>query len=140
MRALLALVMLLVAALLSSGCATRSGESLVIDTRNVVGVWFMPDELTAMLRGLGYDLIPIVDPASRQEVKRFHRDDEYHMRFEYLETRQVRIDARIRAKDGFTRLRFYEPGSPTLAPSSMALFQQLQERATLEFGAANISR
>jgi hypothetical protein len=62
------------------------------------------------------------------------------MRFEYLETRQVRIDARIRAKDGFTRLRFYEPGSPTLAPSSMALFQQLQERATLEFGAANISR
>ena len=138
-RALL-LVMLLAGALLSNGCATRSGESLVIDTRDVVGVQFMPDELTDMLRGLGYDWIPIADPAIRQEVKSFRQDGEYHMRFEYLETRQVRIDARIRSQDGFTRLHFYEPGSQTLNPASMVLFQQLQERAALEFGAANISR
>jgi len=136
----LPLVMLLAAALLSNGCATRSGESLVIDTREVVGVRFMPDELTDMLRELGYDWIPIVDPAIRQEVKRFRQDGGYHMRFEYLQTRQVRIDARIRSRDGFTRLQFYEPDSQTLGPSSMALFQQLQERVALEFGAANISR
>ena len=48
--------MLLAAALLSNGCATRSGESLVIDTREVVGVRFMPDELTDMLRELGYEV------------------------------------------------------------------------------------
>ena len=140
MTRVLPLAMLLAAALLSNGCATRSGESLVIDTREVVGVRFMPDELTDMLRELGYDWIPIVDPAIRQEVKSFRQDGEHHMRFEYLQTRQVRIDARIRSRDGFTRLQFYEPDSQTLNPSSMALFQQLQERAALQFGAANISR
>jgi hypothetical protein len=140
MTRVLPLVMLLTAALLSNGCATRSGESLVIDTREVVGVRFMPDELTDMLRELGYDWIPIVDPAIRQEVKSFRQDGEHHMRFEYLQTRQVRIDARIRSRDGFTRLHFYEPDSQTLNPSSMALFQQLQDRAALQFGAANISR
>lgn len=139
MRALL-FVVFLAGALLSNGCATRSGEALVIDTRDVVGVRFMPDEMTDMLRELGYDWIPIVDPAIRQEVKSFRQDGEYHMRFEYLETRQVRIDARMRSRDGYTRLHFYEPGSETLNPSSMVLFQQLQDRVALQFGAANISR
>ena len=138
-RALL-LVMLLAGLLLSAGCATRSGESLVIDTRDVVGVRFMPDELADMLQGLGYNWIPILDPAIRQEVKMFRQDGEYHMRFEYRETRQVRIDARMRSQDGFTRLHFYEPGSETLSPSSTALFKQLQERAALQFGAAAIGR
>jgi hypothetical protein len=138
-RALL-LVMLLAGLLLSAGCATRSGESLVIDTRDVVGVRFMPDELADMLQGLGYNWIPILDPAIRQDVKMFRQDGEYHMRFEYRETRQVRIDARMRSQDGFTRLHFYEPGSETLSPSSTALFKQLQERAALQFGAAAIGR
>ncbi len=49
------------------------------------------------------------------------------MRFEYLQTRQVRIDARIRSRDGFTRLQFYEPGSQTLKLLvRMGLFQQLR--------------
>jgi len=62
-------VLLAALALISQGCATSGGETLKIDTRNVVGIQYMPDELTRMLRELGYQWIPIVDPETDREVK-----------------------------------------------------------------------
>jgi hypothetical protein len=61
------------------------------------------------------------------------------MRFEYLKTRQVSIDVRIRLKDGFTWLNMVESGSQSLSPSSVALFEKLKMRAEQEFGAVNVS-
>ena len=133
-------VLLAALALILPGCATSGGETLKIDTRNVVGVQYMPDELTRMLRELGYQWIPIVDPEIEREVKTVQKQGYYSMRFELVETGQVRIDARMRVQDGFTRLHFYEPGSQTLSPSAMDLFQELQKRAWLEFGQTNVSR
>lgn len=124
---------------LSTGCASTGGETIEIDQRHVTGRQHMPDELSDMLRDLGYDWVPIPDPDSRLAVKTVQQDGEYRMRFEHVTGGQVRIDARIRRKDGFTHLHFYEPASRTLSASSMVLLQKLQQRVALEFGAANVS-
>ena len=122
-----------------TGCGSTGRETLKIDARDVPGVQHMPDELTVMLRELGYDWILVQDPNSNRGVKTVQRDGEYHMRFEYVETRQARIDARIRIQDGVTWLRFYEPDSQTLSPSSTTLFEKLKARTVQEFGAVNVS-
>ena len=123
----------------SCGCASTDGDTIEIDVRHAAGRQHMPDELSDMLRDLGYDWVPIPDPDSRLAVKTVQQDDEYRMRFEHVAGGQVRIDARIRRKDGFTHLRFYEPNSQTLSASSMVLLQELQQRIALEFGTANVS-
>jgi hypothetical protein len=123
----------------SSGCASTGGETIEIDMRHVAGRQHMPDELSDMLRDLGYDWVPIPDPDSRLAVKTVQQDGEYRMRFEQSAGGQVRIDVRIRQKDGFTHLHFYDPANQALNASSMALLRELQQRVALEFGAANVS-
>ena len=132
------LIVYAASALLLAGCATGGGETLKIDIRKVSAVQYMPNELTSMLRDLGYQWISIKDPETDLEVKTLQRFGEYRMRFELVETGQVRIDVRIRVHDGFTRLHFYEPGSQTLSPSSTDLLEILRKRAVLEFGQANV--
>jgi hypothetical protein len=139
MKRLLCVVLLAVLGLQFSGCASIGGETLKIDARNVQGMQHVPDELTAMLRDLGYDWIHVQDPASHRGVKVAQKDGEYHMQFEYLETRKVRIGVRIRREDGFTWLHLYQVGSQTLSPASANLFEKLKIRAEQEFGAVNIS-
>jgi len=121
------------------GCAGTGGETLKIDARKAPGIRHVPDELTVMLRDLGYDWIHVDDPASHRGVKVAQKDGEYRMRFEYLQTRQVRIDVRIRRRDGFTWLNFYQLDSQGLSSSSSSLFEKLKTRAEQEFGAVNVS-
>jgi hypothetical protein len=123
----------------SAGCASTGGDTIEIDMRQVAGRQHMPDELSDMLGDLGYDWVPIPDPYSQLAVKTVQQDDEYRMLFEHSAGGQVRIDVRIRQKDGFTHLHFYEPASQTLSESSMVLLRELQQRVALEFGAANVS-
>ena len=138
-RLVLCVVLFAASTLFFVGCATVSGVTLRIDARNVEGMQHIPDELTSMLGELGYGWTPIVDPISHLGVKTVQGDGEYKMQFEFLETRKVRIDMRIRRMDGVTWLHFYEPGSKTLSPSSIVLLNKLEDRAALEFGAANVS-
>jgi hypothetical protein len=139
MNRLLYIFLLAVLGLQLSGCASSGGETLEIDAHKLPGIQHVPDELTVMLRDLGYDWIPVKDPNSHLGVKTAQIDGEYRMRFEYLKTRQVRIDVRIRLKDGFTWLNMVESGSQSLSPSSVALFEKLKMRAEQEFGAVNVS-
>ena len=140
MKRLLHILLVAALGLQLPGCAgTTGGETLKIDARNVQGMQHVPDELTSMLRELGYDWIHLEDPISHRGVKTVQKDGEYFMRFEYLETRQARIDVRIRQQDGVTWLHFHQVGSQTLSPSSAELFEKLKTRAELEFGAVNVS-
>lgn len=125
--------------LLALGCASGGGQTLKIDMQDVAGRQHVPDELTDMLGDLGYEWIPIHDPNARRDVKVVQQDGEYRMRFEYVQTKQVRIDARIRMQDGFTRLHFYEPGSQTLSAPAQGLLKKLQQRVVQEFGEANVT-
>ena len=124
---------------LSFGCATGGGQTVKIDLRDVEGLQSMPKTVTNMLRDLGYDWIPVAAPDTPFGVKMAQQDNEYRMRFEYLETRQVRIDVRIGRLNRITRLRLYELDSLSLSPSSKALLQQLQRRTKQEFGEVNVS-
>lgn len=139
MMRILYILLFAVLGLQLAACASMGGETLKIDAHNVQGIQHVPDELTAMLRDLGYDWVHVQDPTSHRGVKVVQKDGEYRMRFEYLETRQVRIDARIRRRDGVTWLHFYQPDSQSLSPSSASLFQKLKTRAEQEFGAVNVS-
>ena len=124
---------------LSYGCATGGGQTVKIDLRDVEGLQSMPKTVTNMLRDLGYDWIPIQGPDSPFGAKMVQQDNEYRMRFEYLETRQVLIDVRIGRLNRITRLRLYEPDSLSLSASSKVLLQQLQRRTAQEFGEVNVS-
>jgi hypothetical protein len=139
-KPVLYVVLFSASALFFVGCAKVSGVTLRIDARNVEGIQHIPDELTSMLGELGYGWTPVFDPNSNRGVKTVQKDGEYRMRFEFLETRRVYIDVRIRQKDGVTWLHFHETGSQTLSPSSIDLLNELEDRAVLEFGAANISQ
>ena len=116
------------------------GETLKIDTRHVLAVGDMSDEVTAMLGDLGYQPVLIRDPEFGRDVQSFREGHEWHMRFEYTATKQVRIDVRVQTRAGTTWLHFYEPDSETLSPASKALLQKLEDRAVLEFGPTNVSR
>ena len=140
-RYLLYIAMFAAFLLISPGCATvRDGETLSIDTRNVLGARYMPDEVTLMLSELGFRWIPINDPEIDRPVKMVRRYGEFRMRFEYAESGQVRIDARMSERPGVTRLHFYEPGSESLGASSRELLRRLRERAESKFGRANVGR
>ena len=126
-------------ALTLAGCATGGGETLKVKTEHVLGVQSMPNEVDALLQELGFQWIPVLDRDTGHEVKTVLQGGDYRMAFVYAETGRVRIDARIREVDGYTRLRFYEPEGNGLSPSSMALLERLKQRLVLEFGQANVS-
>jgi len=64
-----------------SACASVSSETLKIDARHAPGTQHVPDELTQMLRDLGYDCNHVHDPEARRGVKIVEIDGEYRMRF-----------------------------------------------------------
>ena len=123
-----------------SACAHVSGETLKIDARHAPGTLHVPDELTQMLRDLGYDWIHVHDPETGRGVKIVQMDGEYRMRFESMETGTVRIDVRVRRIDGMAWLHFYQIDGQPLGTASIHLFQELKTRAEQEYGAKNVSR
>jgi len=129
----------MVLAILLAGCTGGSGETLKIDMQHLVGRQNMPDELTYMLRGLGYDWIPLADPNSHGGVRVIQHYNEYRMLFGHTEAKQVRIDVHIGLQNNATRLRFYEIGSSILSPSAKDLLQKLRERTAAVFGSSNIA-
>ena len=61
--------------LLVSGCASSGGQKLVIDTREVPAVVYLPKEIKAMLEDMGYEVIP------ESDAKRWARKfNDYKMR------------------------------------------------------------
>lgn len=139
MQRIVTVVLVVFLGLQLSACAHISGETLKIDARHAPGTQHVPDELTQMLRDLGYDWIHIHDPETGRGVKIVQIDGEYRMRFEFLETRTVRIDVRVRRVDGVAWLHLYRIDRQPLGTASSHLFQELKARAEQEFGAANIS-
>lgn len=129
----------LIVFLLLSACAGGGGGILKIDAQNVPGMRHMPDELNDMLSGLGYRWIPVTYLNAGRGVKTVKRDGNWIMLFEHNQTRQVRIGARIRIRDGYTRLRFHEVDSQALSAPSKDLLKTLQQRAAQQFGPANVS-
>lgn len=125
--------------LMITACAPGGGETLRIDTRQVLSVQSMPKELGRVLEALGYQWRMIADPETGQPVKSAQKYDYYILEYQYRENTQVRIDLQIKIIDGSTRLRFYELDRQTLSPASRQLLQKLRERLEFEFGSESVS-
>jgi len=95
-----------------TGCATTGDQSLMIDTRQVPAVQYMPGEITAMLEDLGYELIPDPDP-----VKTAERYAEYRMQFKARDAAGIRIDVHIEMVNNVTGLHLYRVGQKGPMPA-----------------------
>ena len=116
------------------GCATSGGQSLMIDTRQVPAVQYMPGEITAMLEDLGYQLIPDPDP-----VKTVERYAEYRMQFKARDAANIRIDVHIKMASNVTGLHVYQVGEKESTVATTERYRELKKRVELQFGAENVS-
>ena len=117
-----------------SGCATTGDQSLMIDTRRVPAVQYMPGEITAMLEDLGYQLIPDPDP-----LKTAERYAEYRMQFKARNAANIRIDVHIKMVNSVTGLQPYRVGEKGVMPATTERYRELRKRVELQFGAENVS-
>jgi len=116
------------------GCATTGDQSLMIDTRRVPAVQYMPGEITAMLEDLGYQLIPDPDP-----LKSTERYAEYRMQFKARDAADIRIDVHIKVVNNVTGLHVYQVGEKKSTAATTERYRELRKRVELEFGAENVS-
>lgn len=134
-------ISVLLAALIgfASGCSTTGAAILKIDTGDLVGVQYMPQEISRMLDDLGYDWIPVYDPAIRQPVKVAEQYGQYRMRFQARDRSDIRIDVHIRITGNTTTLRFHEVAAKDATSVSEKYYRKLRDRLVLEFGPENVS-
>jgi len=116
------------------GCATSAGQSLMIDSRQVPAVQYMPGEITTMLEDLGYQLVPDPDP-----VKTAERYAEYRMQFRARDAADIRIDVHIKMVNSVTGLHLYQVGEKGSMPAKAERYRELKRRVELQFGAENVS-
>jgi hypothetical protein len=132
--------LLMLAALLQSGCATvTGGRTLDVDTGNLEGVQNMPQEISRMLEALGYESLPVHDPDIGHPVKIAEQNGQYRMLFQARGNPAIRVEVHIRVAGNRTGLHFYEVGNKSLGESARQHYQQLKQRLVLEFGADNVT-
>lgn len=122
-----------------SACATPHSATLKVNTRHVEGAQYSPQELTHMMTDLGYQRLRVEDPATQQSVAVAEKYGEYRLLFQSLENNNIRVDAHIVKIDGRMVLYFYNINKSALSGSSLQLFEKLQHRLQMEYGAENIS-
>ena len=114
-------------------CATRDTDSLMIDTRNVLAVRYMPGEITSMLDDLGYRLIADPDPAKTAELY-----GEYRMQFQAREAAHIMIDVHIKIVGNDTFLHLYTTDENVSEAVTTRRFRALKKRVERQFGAENV--
>jgi hypothetical protein len=130
---------MIILAVTLSACATQPSATLKINPRHVEGVQYGPQELTRMMTDLGYQRLRVEDPVTQQSVAIAEKQGEYRLLFQSQEDNNIRVDAHIVKIDGRMALYFYNINKSTLSSSSLQLFEKLQHRMQLEYGADNVS-
>lgn len=126
-------------AMLISACATQHSATLNVNPRHVEGMQYAPQEVTSMMKTLGYQRLRVEDPVTQQSVAVAEKYGEYRMLFQALENNNIRVDIHIVKADGRMALYFYNINKSALSSSSLQLFEKLQQRLQLEYGAENVS-
>jgi hypothetical protein len=135
-RAALVLWSLLV---LAPACAAAGELTLKIDPKHVTGLQNMRSEITSMLEGLGYEWLPVHDPAIGQPVQVSQENGQFVMLFRATDNASMQINVHIRKYDNVTGLHFIEQGTDQPGGAALNYFNKLKERVILEFGADNVS-
>ena len=132
--------LLMLAALFQSGCTTvTGGRTLEVDTGDIEGVQYMPQEISRMLEALGYEWLPVHDPDIGHPVKVAEYQGQYRMLFQARDNTALRVEVHIRVAGNHTGLHFYEVDSKDLGAAARAHYRQLKQRLVLEFGADNVT-
>jgi len=116
------------------GCTTTGSQGLMIDTRQLPAVQYMPGEITAMLEDLGYQLIPDPDPVTSAE-----RYAEYRMQFKARDDANIRIGVHIKLVSSVTGLHLYQLGEKGSTAATTERYRELRKRVEHQFGAENVS-
>ncbi|UCC55512.1 MAG: hypothetical protein JSU75_09105 [Gammaproteobacteria bacterium] len=132
--------LLILAILFQTGCTTvTGGRTLDVDTRDLVGVQYMPQEISRMLEALGYEWLPVHDPDIGHPVKVAEYQGQYRMLFQARDNTAIRVEAHIRVAGNHTGLHFYEVGNRELGEAARGHYRKLKQRLVLEFGADNVT-
>ena len=129
----------IIIAVLMSACATQHSATLKVNPRHIEGAQYSPQELTRMMTDLGYQRLRVQDPVTQQSVAVAEKYGEYRMLFQSLENNSIRVNIHIVKVDGRIALYFYNINKSALSSSSLQLFEKLQQRVKLEYGAENVS-
>ncbi len=140
MQAVILPALLIVAALLQSGCGTiTGGGTLDIDTADIEGTQYMPEEISRMMDSLGYDWLPVHDPNIGHPVKVAEINGQYRTLFQACDNPAIRVEVHIRIAGNHTGLYFYEAGNKNPGEPAQQRYQKHRERLVFEFGADNIT-
>ena len=128
----------LILALALSACSTR-GAILEVKPQHIEGTQYPPQEITRVLKSLGYEQLPVRDPTTGQPVYVAEKYGEYRLLFQSSDDNNVRVNAHIDTGGGNIGLHLYEIGSKDLDESAVQLYRKLKQRLEFEYGAANVS-
>jgi len=132
--------LLMLAALLQSGCASVTGGRTVdVDTGNLEGAQNMPQEISRMLESLGYESLPVHDPDIGHPVKIAEQNGQYRMLFQARANPAIRVEVHIRVAGNHTGLHFYDTGNKEPGAAALQYYQKLKQRLVFEFGADNVT-
>lgn len=121
------------ALMLLQSCATQKQSEMLIDTRHVAGVDYLPDEMTDILVDLGYRRIPETLP--ERLAQNF---EEYHVQFKARDVPGIRVDVHMRLLDQVTRIHLYNINEKTPGAATLERYETLRRRMESEFGPANV--
>ena len=121
------------------GSAASTDMVLKISPGDDAAIQYMPGEITAMLEDLGYEWVPVHDPAVGHGVEVAQLYGQYRMQFRASDGAAITIDVHMRISDNVTGMYFHDSADANSAASSQARYRKLRERMSLEFGADNVS-
>ena len=119
--------------LLVSGCATGGGTRLTIDSRDVPAIEYLPKEVTAMLKDLGYE------PVSTSDAERWARNfEDYKMQFKARDDANIRVDVDFKLISQLTGIHLYNTTEKTPGAATMQRYNALKKRVEWEFGVDSV--
>lgn len=128
------IVLLTVLILLLPACSTTREQYLVIDDRKVTGLQNMTNEISSLMDSLGYQWLPIRDPATGQNIKIITRQGRYEMLYQARDAANIQVHIHIETTGSRTRLRVHDVGKETLGEQARQHRQELKDRLMLVFG------
>jgi hypothetical protein len=133
-------LVLLVAAVFNFSCtAITGGRTLEVDTRNIEGAQYQPQEISRMLESLGYQWLPVHAPDIGHPVKVAERNGQYRMLFQAKAVPAIRVEVHIRLNGNTLGLHVYETGNKELSEPATRYYHELRQRLVLEYGMDNVT-
>jgi len=120
--------------LLVSACATAGGTRLTINSRDVPAIEYVPKEVTAMLKDLGYEVIP--EPDAERWARNF---EDYKIQFRAHDDENIRVDVDFKLINQLTGIHLYNAAEKTPGANTIQRYNILKKRVEWEFGVDSVN-